>query len=82
MNAAQENALRIYIQKIENENAQMRKLSTVAGFYNEYFNELKTAKSNREAFNLVNERFHSLFGHYRYSDWDSFKKMVNYYSKK
>jgi len=82
MNAIEENALRIEIQKLEKENAEMRKLSTRKGFYEAYFKKLVTAKSNTEAFNDVNEEYHKLFGHYRYSDWNSFKVMTNYYNKK
>lgn len=82
MNQAEENALRIRIEKLEKENAIIRKLSTVKGFYDEYFIKLRTAKSNTEAFNQVNEEYYSLFGHYRYSDWNSFKVMTNYYKNK
>lgn len=82
MNPAEENALRILIAKLEKENLEMRKLSTRKGFYNEYFNQLKLAKTNIEAFNFVNEKYHQLFGQYRYSDWNSFKKMTNYYNNK
>jgi len=82
MNPAEENALRIHIEKLEKQVAEMQKLSTRKGFYDEYFKELKTAKSNVEAFNNVNERYHSLFGNYRYSDCNSFKVMSNYYNNK
>jgi len=80
MNAVEENALRIYIAKIEKQNEQMRQLSSRKGFYAAYFIELKTAKSNKEAFDTVNEIYHELFGNYRYSDWNSFKVMTNYYN--
>jgi hypothetical protein len=80
MNPAEENALRIYIAKIEKENEIMRSLSTRQGFYNEFFKELKTAASNKAAFEKVNELYHNLFGQYRYSDWNSFKRMSNYYN--
>lgn len=79
---AEENALRIYIAKLEKENELMKKLSTTTGFYGEYFKELKTAKSNKSAFDNINEIYHELFGEYRYSDWNSFKKMTNYFNKK
>jgi len=82
MNPAEENAMRILIAKLEKENIEMRKLSTRKGFYNEFFNELKTASSNKEAFNTVNERYHTLFGQYRYSDFNTFKRMSNYYNNK
>ena len=80
MNAVEENALRIYIAKIEKQNEQMRELSTRKGFYAAYFVELKTAKSNKEAFDTVNETYHELFGNYRYSDFNTFKRMTNYYN--
>jgi hypothetical protein len=38
------------------------------------FIKLRTAKSNTEAFNQVNEDYYGLFGHYRYSDWNTFKE--------
>lgn len=82
MNPNEENALKLMIAKLEKENAEMRKISTRKGFYNEYFNQLKTAKNNKEAFDTVNERYHTLFGKYRYSDYASFKVMTNYYHNK
>lgn len=82
MTPAEENALRIYIAKLEKENIEMRNLSTTKGFYDEYFKKLKTAKTNTEAFNEVNERYRELFGKYRYSDNSSFRRTVNYHNNK
>jgi hypothetical protein len=82
MNPAEEKAMRILIAKLEKENIEMRKLATRKGFYNEFFNELKTATSNKEAFNTINEKYHELFGRYRYSDFNTFKRMSNYYNNK
>jgi len=82
MSPEETKALQIYITMLEKENEEMRKISTRKGFYNEYFNELKMAKTNKEAFNTVNERFYTLFGKYRYSDYASFKRMTNYYHNK
>lgn len=82
MTSAEENAMRIQLEKLEKQVIEMRKLSTRKGFYEQYFKELKTARTNTEAFNNINERYHSLFGNYRYSDWNSFKKMTNYYNNK
>lgn len=82
MSPEETNVLKIYITKLEKENEEMRKISTRKGFYNEYFNELKIAKTNKEAFNTVNERFYTLFGKYRYSDYATFKRMTNYYHNK
>lgn len=82
MNQFEENALRIYIAKIENENERLRLLSSSKGFYAEYFKALIIAKSNKEAFDAINEEYHKLFGSYRYSDYNSFMVMTNYYNKK
>ena len=81
MNPVEENALRIYIEKLEKQNEQMRQLSTRKGFYAAYFVELRTAASNKEAFDNVNEKHHELFGSYRYSDFNTFKRMTNYYNQ-
>lgn len=70
------------ISKLQSENEQMRQLATRQGFYTVYFQECKTAASNVEAFNKVNDLYHSLFGEYRYSDHNSFKAMQHYYGKK
>ena len=80
MTQIEKKELEIYITKLEKENAEMRKISTRKGFYNEYFNELKNAKTNKEAFNTINKRFYSLFGKYRYSDFLTFKNMTGFYN--
>lgn len=82
MNPVEQNALQNHIEKLEKQLAEMRKLSTRKGFYEQFFKELITAKTNIEAFNTINERYHVLFGNYRYSDFNSFKVMSNYYNKK
>ncbi|WP_281225379.1 hypothetical protein [Flavobacterium aquiphilum] len=79
---AEENAFRIRIEQLEKKIELMRKLSTTTGFYLHYFSELKNHKSNKQCFDGVNELYHSLFGEYRYSDFNSFKVTSNYYSKK
>lgn len=79
---AEKNALRIRIEQLEKENALMKKLSSIDGFYKEYFIELRTAKFNKTAFDNVNERYFNLFGEYRYADWNSFRRAMNYYHNK
>lgn len=79
---AEENALRIYIAKLEKENELYRKLSSTDGFYEEYYRLLSTAKTNKEAFDGLNETYFQLFGRYRYSDFNTFKVITNYYNKK
>lgn len=78
----EENAFRVYIAKIEKEKELMRKLADKDGFYSEYYQKLRTAKSNKAAFEELNDLYFELFGKYRYSDWNSFKKMTNYYNNK
>lgn len=79
---AEENALRIHIAKLEKENQEMKKLSTLEGFYSEFFQKLKNAPSNKSAFDEVNEAYHKLFGKYRYSDFSTFKVIINRNNKK
>lgn len=78
----QENALRIHIEKLEVQLKQMRTLASNQGFYNAYFKELKTAATNHEAFNIVNEQYYNLFGRYRYSSYDTFRNVKNRNIKK
>ena len=61
-NQLEENELRIYIEKIERENKLMRKFTSVKGFYDEYYTEVSKVSSNKEAFDNVNELYHSLYG--------------------
>lgn len=82
MTTAEETALKIYIAKLEKENEEMRKIASRKGFYLEYYNQLKTAKTNKEAFDTINERYYELFGKHRYSDYATFKRMTNYYHNK
>lgn len=76
------NALRIENEKLKMKLELMQKLCSTQKFYQYYFSELKNYKTNTECFNAVNDQYLKLFGVYRYSDWDSFKKMVNYYHNK
>ncbi|WP_281321996.1 hypothetical protein [Flavobacterium aestivum] len=78
----EENALRIHIEKLEKKVVIMQKLSTIEGFYSEFFEKLKTAPSNKSAFNEVNETYFELFGKYRYSDFNTFKVITNRNNKK
>jgi hypothetical protein len=68
--------LQNYIEHLEAENAIMRKLSTRKGFYSRYFSNLKISETAIEAFNLVNKEYHSLFGNHRFTDYESFKRIV------
>lgn len=78
----EETALRIHIEKLELQLEQMKLLATTTGFFNAYFEELKKSATNTEAFNTVNERYHKLFGLYRYSDYNTFRVVKNRNIKK
>lgn len=80
MTQIEENTLKNYITKLEKENAIMQKLSTRTGFYNYYFNLLKTSKTQTQAFNKVNKLYSTLFGVKRYSDFFAFQKLTNFYN--
>jgi hypothetical protein len=82
MNKAEENVFRLHIEKLEKTITLMVQLSTINGFYQNYFEKLRNAKSNIEAFNQTNDMYFSLFGKYRYSDHDSFKKTIHYHKNK
>lgn len=50
------------------------KAATKKGFLDLYFSVLKDYKSPIKAFNYLNERYYSLVGEYRYSNYNSFRK--------
>jgi hypothetical protein len=53
------------------------------GFYAYYFNELPYHKTNKDAFDHVNSIYFDLFGEYRYSSFDVFRKVYarNHYKQ-
>lgn len=73
------------IKKIKEENSLMRTLATRNGFFDRYFKELGSVKENGrprhrtqvECFNHINDQYFDLFGEYRYTDYNSFRKQVN-----
>ena len=76
MTKIKEKELVILIAKLEKENEIMKKLSTRKGFYEYYFDLLKTSKTKIEAFNKVNKLYLTLFGQKRYSDFSTFQKLI------
>lgn len=75
-------ANQIEIKKLRVQNEKMKKLATREGFFAAYFLECKNQKTNKEAFDSINDQYHELFGQYRYADYSSFKNISNYYHKK
>jgi hypothetical protein len=71
--------LQIVINRLESENRIMRKLSTREGFHKYYYSQLKNYKTKNEAFDYVNKQYQSLFGRFRYSDFNSFHQISLYY---
>lgn len=52
----------------------MRKLSACSGFYDHYFELLKSSQTKEQAFDKVNSLFFQLFNTNRYSDYLEFSK--------
>lgn len=77
-----ENALQIEIERLKKQTELMRQLSTFDGFSFYYFKECKNQKTNKDAFNHVNDLYFELFGEYRYSDFHTFKRVLIYHNKK
>ena len=76
MTKIKEKELVILIAKLEKENEIIKKLSTRKGFYEYYFDLLKTSKTQIQAFNKVNKLYSTLFGVKRYSNFVDFKKLT------
>jgi hypothetical protein len=79
---AQEQHLAVLIEKLKKENEIIRKIGTVTGFYEYYFQQLKNHKTEIECFEAVNDLYFEYFGEYKYSSYDSFRKVKNKYLKR
>lgn len=47
-------------------------LTTPTGFYEAYFNLLKSFKTNEDAFNFLNAEYENIFGRKRYASYKHF----------
>ena len=63
--------------ELETENQLIKKLATNVGFYNYFFEMLKTSKTTLEAFNRANDQYFEFFGEYKYSCYRSFSNVNN-----
>ena len=81
MTPAEENALRLEVEKLRAENVMIAKLITVSGFFELYFDECKKDISRQDAFDAVNELHLKLLGKYKYSGYEYFKQVQNRYYK-
>ena len=79
---ALEQHLEALIQKLKEENIIICKIATPAGFYQYYFDQLKHHKTEVDCFNTVNDLYFKYFGEYKYSSYNSFRKLKNKHLKK
>lgn len=72
------------IEQLRLENQIIKEIATPSGFFNFYFRTLKNENftTNTACFNYVNELYNSFFGEYKYSDYDTFRKIKNKMLKK
>ena len=70
------------LDKLKNQIQLMRQLFGKAGFIQAYFSALPLHKTNKAAFEFVNDLYFNLFGTYRYSDFGSFKASLSRYLNK
>lgn len=82
MTPAEKNVHRIELQKLEEKIELMRLLVNREGFFKYYFKEIKNYPSREKAFNAVNELYYSLFGEFRYSDYQTFRQILSKNNKK
>lgn len=75
-------ALQAQLLKEQQKTERMRILITFTGFYQEFFNILKSCRTREEAFDKLNDEYYELFGLFKYKDYQSFKKVVSYHLKK
>jgi hypothetical protein len=67
---------------LRKENQLLRQLATREGFFQYYFEQLPKHRTNVECFNAVNDTYCDLFGEWRYTDYNSFRKQANHYNKR
>ena len=70
------------LDKLKQENLLMKKIATTNGFYQYYFEQLKSHKTNIDCFNYINELYYNYFKEYKYSCYNSFKNQIKKYLKK
>lgn len=82
MNSLLENqitALKLQLNMAYQKEELMRKIGGAnnLGFFQYYFDMLPGFRTKYECFNHVNEQYFDLFGEYRYTDYNSFRKQYN-----
>lgn len=69
------------VTRLKKEIRLLRQLGTRQGFFQYYFEELPEHSTNVECFNAVNDKYFELFGEWRYTDYNSFRKQANHFNK-
>ncbi len=81
MTPAEENALKLEVTKLREENELIKKLSSLSGFFEYYFQQCRSEKYRTEAFEKANETYRQLFGKERFPSHESFKMALNRFYK-
>lgn len=79
---AQEQHLQALVEKLKKENEIIKRIATSAGFYEYYFEQLKHHKTEIECFDAINDLYFEYFGEYKYSSYNSFRKLKNKHLRK
>jgi hypothetical protein len=69
-------AKQVEIEKLTKKVERMRQIGTTAGFYKAYYDLLPKTKTYVDAFNQLNDEYFELFGVYRYSSYNTFRKRL------
>jgi len=56
-------------------NSRALQLLDKKGFIDAYYDGIRSGMSCINAFNEINDEYHSFFGKFKYSDYDSFRKV-------
>jgi hypothetical protein len=78
---ALEKHLQAELEKSKQKIATMQKIATSIGFYDFYFSNLKNFETEVKCFHYVNDLYFEFFGEYKYSSYNSFRKLKNKHLK-
>lgn len=78
----QELARQAELQRLREDLDFARTAGSSQGFFELYFKSLPDARTNKEAFEQLNEKYYEVFGEYKYQNLNSFKKVLSRYLKK
>ena len=81
MTPNEENALKLEVIKLREENQLIKKLSSLSGFFDYYFQQCRLEKYRTDAFEKTNEIYRQLLGKERFPSHESFKMALNRYYK-